>query len=76
VKGRLKMFENTVLRIFGLKKDEVTGERIKLHNEELSDLHSSPTIVWVINLRRMGWAGHVAHMGVEERCVQGFGKET
>ena len=45
----LRVFENRVLRrIFGPKRDEVTGERRKLHNEELNDLYSSPNIVWVI----------------------------
>jgi len=50
-------------RIFGPKRDEVTGECIKLHNEELNDLYSSPNIVRVIKSRRMRWAGHVARMG-------------
>ena len=58
------MFENRVLRrIFGPKRDEVTGEWRRLHNEELNDLCSSPNIVWVMKLRRMRWAGHVAHTG-------------
>ena len=58
------MFENTVLRrVFGPKRDEVTGEWRKLHNEELSDLYSSPNIVRVIKSRRMRWGGHVARMG-------------
>ena len=58
------MFENRVLRrIFGLKKDKVTGEWRKLHNEELNNLYSSPNIVRVIKSRRMKWAGHVARMG-------------
>ena len=52
-------------RIFGPKRDEVTGVRRKLHNEELNDLDSSPNIVWVIKSRRMRWAGHVA--GMRER---------
>ena len=57
------MLENRVLRrIFELKRDEVTGEWRKLHNEELNDIYSSPSIVWVIKLR-MKWAGHVAYMG-------------
>ena len=60
---RLKVFENRVLRrIFGPKRDGVTGEWRKLHNEELNDLYSSPNIVRVIKSRRMRWAGHVACM--------------
>jgi hypothetical protein len=56
------MFENRVLRrIFGTKRDEVTGER-KLHNKELHDLYSSPSIIRIIKSRRMRWAGHVARM--------------
>jgi hypothetical protein len=61
---RLRVFENRVLRrIFGPKRDEVTGEWRKLHNEELNDLYSSPNIVRVIKSRRMRLAGHVARMG-------------
>ena len=61
---RLRVFENRVLRrIFGPKREEVTGEWRKLHNEELNNLYSSPNIVGVIKSRRMGWAGHVARMG-------------
>ena len=61
---RLRVFENRVLRrVFGPKRDEVTGEWRKLHNEELSDLHSLPNIVRVVKSRRMRWAGHVARMG-------------
>ena len=60
---RLRVFENRVLRIFGPKRDEVTGEWRKLHNEELNDMYSSPTIVLVIKSRRMRWAGHVARIG-------------
>ena len=52
-----------MLRIFGLKRVEVTGEWRKLHNEEPNDLYSSPNIVRVIKSRRMRWAGHVACMG-------------
>ena len=55
-------------RIFGPRRDEVTGEWRRLHNEEINDLYSSPNIVWVIKSRRMRWAGHVACMG-EERGV-------
>ena len=58
------MFENRVLkRIFGPKRDEVTGAWRKLHNEELNDLYPSLNIVHVIKSRRMRWAAHVAHMG-------------
>ena len=58
------MFENRVLmRVFGSKRDEVTGEWRKLHNEELSDLYSLPNIVRVVKSRRMRWAGHVARVG-------------
>ena len=61
---KLRMFENRVLRrVFGPKRDEVTGKRRKLHNEELSDLYSLPHIVQVVKSRRMRWAGHVARMG-------------
>jgi hypothetical protein len=60
----LRVFENRVLRrIFGLKRDEVTGGWRKPHNEELHGLYSSPSIVRVIKLRRMRWAGRVARMG-------------
>ena len=52
-----------VLGIFGPKRDEVTGEWRKIHNEELNDLYSLPNIVRVIKSRSMRWAGHVAHMG-------------
>jgi hypothetical protein len=51
------------------KRDEVTGEWRKLHNEELHDLYSSSTIVLVIKSRRMRWAGHVARMGRGEVCT-------
>jgi len=60
----MRVFENRVLtRIFGPKRDEVTGEWRKLHNEELNDLYCSPNIVRVIKSRRMRWAGHVVRMG-------------
>jgi hypothetical protein len=60
----LRMFENTVLnKIFGPNRAEVTGELIKLHNEELRDLYSSPSTVRVIKSRRMRRAGHVAYIG-------------
>jgi hypothetical protein len=61
---RLRLFENRVLRrIFGPKRDEVTGDWRKLHNEELHNLYSSPNIIRMIKSRNMRWAGHVARMG-------------
>jgi hypothetical protein len=67
---RLRVFENRVLRgIFWSKRDEVTGEWRKLHNEDLNDLYCSPTIVRVIKSRRMRWAGHVVRMGRGEACT-------
>jgi hypothetical protein len=59
---RLRVLENRMLRIFGLKRDEVTGEWRKLRNEELHGLYSSPTVVQVIKSRRLGCAGHVTHI--------------
>jgi hypothetical protein len=69
-KHRLRVFENRFLRrIFGPKRDEVTGEWRKLHNEELHNLYSSPDIITIIR-----WAGHVAYMG--KKSVQGFGAKV
>jgi hypothetical protein len=63
------VFENRVLRrVFGLKRDKVTGEWKKLYNEELNDLYSLPNTVRVVKSRRMRWAAHVARMG-EDRGV-------
>ena len=60
----MRVFENRVLRrVFGAKRDEVTGEWRKLHNEELSDLYALPNIVRVVKSRRMRWVGHVARVG-------------
>jgi hypothetical protein len=69
-KRLLRVFENRVLRtLFGLKRDEVTGEWRKLHNEELSDLYSLPNIVRVVISRKMRWVGHVARTGIEGVCT-------
>jgi len=66
---RLRVYENRVLRrVFGPKRDEVTGEWRKIHNEELRDLYSLSNIVRVVKSRRMRWAGNVARM-VEGRGV-------
>jgi hypothetical protein len=74
---RLRVFENRVLRrLFGPKRDEVTREWRKLHNEELNDLYSSPNIFRVKKSKRMRRVGYVAHMWEEERRIQGFGWET
>jgi hypothetical protein len=62
--------------VFGPKRDVVTGEWRKLHNEELNDLYSSPNIVRVVKSRRMRWAGHVARMRGGKRSAQGVGGET
>jgi hypothetical protein len=72
---RLIVFENRVLRrIFGPKQDEVTGEWRRLHNDALNDMYCSPNIVGVI-ISRMRWAGYVARMVEEQKCIQGFGEE-
>jgi hypothetical protein len=66
------VFENRLLRrIFGPKRDEVTGDWRKLRNEEVHNLYSAPNIIRMIKSRRMRWAGHVARMG-ERRNVYGI----
>jgi hypothetical protein len=70
---RLRVFENRVLRrIIGPKRNEVTGEWRKLHNEELRDLYSSPSIIRIMKSRRMRWAGHVARMGAKRVAYRLF----
>jgi hypothetical protein len=67
------VFENRVLRkIFGPKRDEVTGEWRKLHNEELRDLCSSPSTITIIKSRRMRGAGHVARKGEKGNAYRLF----
>jgi hypothetical protein len=71
----LRVFQNRELRrIFGPKRDRVTGGWRKLHNEELHNLYSSPSIIRIIKSRRMRWAGHVARMGEKRNVYRG--KET
>jgi hypothetical protein len=68
---RLRVSQSRVLRrIFGPKRDEVTGEWRKLHNEELHNLYSSPNIIRTIKSRRMKWAGHVARMGEKRNAYR------
>jgi hypothetical protein len=68
------VFENRVLRrIFGPKRDEVTGGWRKLHNEEFHSFYSSPSIIRMIKSRRMRCSVHVARMGGEEECVWNIG---
>ena len=76
-KRRLRVYENRVMRrIFGPKRDEVTGKWRKLHNEELNDLNSSPNIVRMIKSRGKRWAGHVARMGERTGVYMVFAGET
>jgi hypothetical protein len=68
---RLRVFENRVLRrIFGHKRNEETGGWTKLHNEELHNLYSSPSIIRIIRSRKMRWAGHVARMGEKRNAYR------
>ena len=66
---KLRVFENMVLRIFGPRRDEVTRDWRRLHNEELNNLYSSPNILRVIKSRRMRWVGHVARVGEERESI-------
>jgi len=67
---KLRVFENMLLRrMFGPRRDEVTGEWRRLQNEELNDLYFSPNIVRVIKSRSMRWAGHVARTDEERGCI-------
>jgi hypothetical protein len=71
------VFEKSVLRrIFGPKRDEVTGEWRKLHSEELHNMYSSPDIIRQIKSRRMRWAGHVARMGEGKNCTRFWWERT
>jgi hypothetical protein len=63
------MLFNFSLRIFGLKRDEVSGDWRKLHNEELVNLHCSPSIIIIVKSKWMGGAGHVARKGEEAECM-------
>ena len=68
---RLRLFENKVLRkIFGGKRDEITGEWRKLHNSELHALYSSPNIIRSLKSRRLRWAGHVARMELSRNAYR------
>ena len=74
---RLRVFENRVLRrVFGPKRDEVTGEWRKLHNEELNDMYSLPNIVRVVKSRENEMGGACGAFGGGERGAQGSGGET
>jgi hypothetical protein len=65
------VFENRFLRrMFGPKRDEVTGEWRKLRNKELRDLYSSPSIIRIINSRRIRWAGHIGRMGEKRNAYR------
>jgi hypothetical protein len=68
-KHRLRMFDNSMLKIPGLKTDQIIGDWTKLHNDELHNFDSSPNIITKIRPRRTKWARYVAHMGGEEKCI-------
>jgi hypothetical protein len=68
---RLRVFENRVLRrIFGPRRDEVTGDWRKLHNEKLHNLYSSPNIIRMVKSRTMIWVGHVARKGTKRNAYR------
>jgi len=74
-KNKLRVFENRVLRkISGTERDRVTGEWRRLHNEELNDLYSTPSIIWAI--KKSDMSGACGTYGRQEECIQGFGGET
>jgi len=73
---RLRVSENRVLRIFGPKRDVVTGEWRKLHHGDLNDVYSSPNIVWVVKLKKNEMGGTCNIYGGKHRYIQGFGGET
>ena len=76
-KRRLRVFENMMMRrIFGPKREDVTGEWREVHNEELNDLYSSPSIVRMIKSRRKRWAVHLARMGDRRGVCMVFVGET
>jgi len=74
-KNKLRLFKNRVLRkISGPERDRVTGEWRRLHNDELTDLYFSPYIIWAIKKSEM--SGACVMNGRQEKCIQGFGRET
>jgi hypothetical protein len=71
------VFENRVLRkIFGPRRDELMGDCRKLHNEELCDLYSSPSIIQIIKSMRMQWVGHIAQMGEKSNAYRSLVRES
>jgi hypothetical protein len=64
----VRIIPRVLRRIFGQKRDEMTGDWRKLHNEELHNLYSSPNIIGMITSRRMRWSGHVARMGATRKA--------
>jgi hypothetical protein len=74
--NRVGIFENRMLRrILQSKRENVTDGWRKLHNKELPNLYSSPSIIRILMLRRMKWEGHIAHMAAQ-KCVDNFGEIT